>query len=182
MVFITISNLKYDKEVSFFCLLKKFLIIMITIFFRIALIDVAISWGLIYYIPEEFLMWLYSYYKLPDHNIFYINQQTPPINPQDPLGQLTDQDTGYNRNGTNQPLATNMANELENNYRARGSTLSGSLLPVPVKSFLLDHLSVNDRESYDKLLDGVNLDNNEQPKWWNLGNTKRLRDGLRNLA
>ena len=181
MVFIIISNLKYDKEVSLFYLLRQFLIIMITICFKISLINLAIFSGLIYYIPEEFLMWIYSYFKLQEYNICYINQRTPPINPQDPLGQLTGQGTGYNRNGTNQPLATNIANELENNYRIKGSTLSAQLLPLPIQRFLLDHLLVNDRESFNKVMDGVNVANHDNAKWWNLSNTNRLRDGLRNL-
>lgn len=42
--------------------------------------------------------------------------------------------------GTNQPGATNLANELEAQYRARGSTLSKNILPAKVKQFLLQHL------------------------------------------
>jgi len=72
---------------------------------------------------------------------------------------------GYNRNGTNQPIATNIADALKNEYDTNGSGMSAKLLPSNIKRFLVDYLLENDRATYDKLMGGVNLYKNENPKW-----------------
>lgn len=89
---------------------------------------------------------------------------TPTINPADPNGQLNQQGTGYNASGTNQPLATNIANELEANYRNRGATLSRELLTPKIELFLLDYFQRNDPASYNKLMNGVNAARGDKPK------------------
>lgn len=115
-----------------------------------------------------------------------MNNTTPTINPAaaaaaDPNGQLNQPGTGYNNNGSNQPIAGNIANELEVNYRTRGGTMSRELLTPKIELFLLDHFQRNDINSYNKVMNGVNTANGEKPKWWNISNTIALRNGLRNL-
>jgi hypothetical protein len=72
---------------------------------------------------------------------------------------------GYNRNGTNQPIATNIANALQIHYINYGGGLKDEILPVNLKRFLVDYLLENDKPKYDKIMEGVNLYNNEKPKW-----------------
>jgi len=63
------------------------------------------------------------------------------MNPQDPFNQLR---AGYNRVGTNQPIARNIAFELDHQHQTRGIKLSGRVLPPLVQQFLVDYLAIND--------------------------------------
>ena len=87
----------------------------------------------------------------------------PTINPADPNGQLNQQGTCYNVNGSNQPLATNIANELKAHYRAGNSGLSRTLFTLKIETFLLNHFLVNDPNSYTKVMERVNVANGERP-------------------
>jgi len=97
--------------------------------------------------------------------------------PQDPNNQLT---IGYNPNATNQPIGRNIATELQQQYAdTKTGTLSGSMMSDSVQRFVETHLQANDPPLYDKLQLGRTP--GQGPKWWNLSNTRRLRDGLNNL-
>jgi len=78
------------------------------------------------------------------------------------LNQLNN--IGYNRNGSNQPIAGNIARAMDRSYAEYGSSLRDDMLPANVKRFLVDYLLENDKARYDKLMEGVNLYNGDKPK------------------
>jgi len=71
---------------------------------------------------------------------------------------------GYNRNGSNQPIAGNIAHALQISYANYGSSLKDDMLPANVKRFLVDYLLENDKARYNKLMEGVNLYKGDKPK------------------
>lgn len=111
-----------------------------------------------------------------------VNIPIPPINPSYPNGQLLP-DGGYNTEGSNQPLARNISDELENlsktiNYHS----LSKSIFSRHdgLELFMIEYLLHNDRATYNKVAGptGEHIDN---LKWWAGANSKILRAGLRGI-
>lgn len=104
------------------------------------------------------------------------------IDPYDPAGQLAKPKPSmiYNLDGTNQPLANHLADELDLRYIYKGSNLVSYIFPEPVKAFLIEHFAINDREKYDILFPNPKKAEAEA-KWSKLSNTKSLREGLRAL-
>lgn len=100
------------------------------------------------------------------------------INPADPLNQLN-QAAPYNKNGTNQPLASNIAQCLDLRYQQSGTHLSSNIISPEITKSLVAHLRANDPERYYKLYPLVGRTSN--PQWSNLSNSKGLRDNLRNI-
>ena len=69
--------------------------------------------------------------------------------PQDPNNQLA---TGYNPNATNQPIGSNIATELQQQYaNPKTGALGGSMMSDSVLRFVETHLQANDPPLYDKL-------------------------------
>ena len=177
MVIIIISNLKnhndYKNEGYF---LIRFFSITFTIILYAYILHISVVLCACLINPN-YLELISSYFWLENQELLkcYIN----PISPEDPQNQLNNM--GYNRNGTNQPIATNIANALQIHYINYGAGLKDDILPANLKRFLVDYLLENDKPKYDKIMEGVNLYNNEKPKWWKIYNTRALREGLKSL-
>lgn len=161
--------------------------------FIIFFISISCMFLLHWFVPAILLLVIYNFFpeiwetfmhKLSKYIADYypdvlIMHMAPvnPIAPQDPSNQLV---VGYDPNGTNQPIGRNIASELQQLLdNTRNATLSGKSIPRPVQGFIESHLQANDPELYNKLQEGRTP--GQRPKWWNLNNTVRLRDGLYNL-
>lgn len=168
------NNTDYNNVWHF---VKKFLSIVFILTLYSYMLHIGVLLYICIFIPDYWQLILSEFWK--EHREIFISYVTTPISPADPMDQLNR--IGYNRNGTNQPIATNIADALKNEYDTNGSGMSAKLLPSNIKRFLVDYLLENDRPTYDKLMGGVNLYKNENPKWWNISNTKDLRNGLRAL-
>ena len=99
-----------------------------------------------------------------DENPIGLIKKTQVIIPDDPNGQLSKSGTGYNENGSNQPLAKNIADALEVSYKEKGSPLNRHMLPHKLELFLLDHFLKNDPATYDKVMDGLDIPKGERPR------------------
>ena len=100
-----------------------------------------------------------------------------PLQISDPLNQAA---RGYNPQGGNQPLARNIASALEHQKSLVGNAMSRFVLSPLHQQFLLDHLSYNERDLYDKLMNPPGQSG--QPVWWKVSNTARLRNSIHNAT
>lgn len=144
--------------------------------------DCAILIALYYFFPEYFHDLIALKAKL-----VLVCYMLPSMQIQDPLNQLM-RPGAYVHGITNQPIASNIAQALQDKYNATATgTLSGSMFsPLPPlllleeeEQFVLSHLLQNDPVSYNKVMAGIDI-NVQKVKWYNLSNSIALRAGLRN--
>jgi hypothetical protein len=121
--------------------------------------------------------------NIPLENLPHTLPHQPPLQVVNEWGQAVST-LGYNDlpGATNQPYATYLANALEVHYKNIGfkPNLSRFVLSPNETLFLKGYLRVHDVNKYEKVFTENDL-NNSLPKYNKLSNTKKLRDGLRNL-
>lgn len=163
MVISTISNIK-NNEVQYNggYYIKRFFLISFILTFNSHMIYIGTLLYIYIVIPDYFQIISLEYWKEHWHLLKMNLDPLRGIIPEDPENQLTN--TGYNRNGTNQPIASNIAHAMDVSYSNFGSALTYDMLPANVQRFLLNYLLDNDRARYDKIMTGVNLDNGDKPK------------------
>jgi hypothetical protein len=103
--------------------------------------------------------------------ISYINK--PILNVHDPNNQLA---MGYVHGASMQPLARNIAAALAEHPNKQ---LTAAMLPDNVKQFLELHFFFNMWGNHVNLTSGYA--DTKTLKWWNVSNSKGLRDSLNNL-
>ena len=99
-----------------------------------------------------------------DSFILYMRNPRTPITVDDLFSQLF---WGYNSTGTNQPVAASIADQLEDEYRTYGSSLSRNVLPPHVQNFLFGYLQAKDPDNFNKILP---LHPGGDFRWWKLQN------------
>ena len=155
---------------------KRFLSIVFTLALYSSIFHMNVLLYICVFMPDFWQSILLEFWKEhPEYLICNANV----IIPEDPLNQLNN--IGYNRNGSNQPIAGNIARAMQVSYAEYGPSLKDDMLPANVKRFLVDYLLENDKARYDKLMEGVNLYNGDKPKWWKIQNVSPIRNGLRSL-
>lgn len=155
---------------------RKFLLIVFTLALYDSIFHISILIYIFVFIPDYWQLIILEFWK--EHSEYLICN-TNVIIPEDPLNQLNN--IGYNRNGSNQPIAGNIARAMDLSYAHYGPSLRDDMLPANVKRFLVDYLLDNDKARYDKLMEGVNLHNGDKPKWSKIHNVSPIRNGLRSL-
>lgn len=80
----------------------------------------------------------------------------------DPSGQIVLRCGTFNPHSSNQPVSSQLADALENNYKGR--VLSVRQFSPEVQSFLLDHLMYRDKQSYEKIMLGVETSTSKDPR------------------
>jgi len=103
------------------------------------------------------------------------NKTNGPLHINDPLDQSRN---GYNTNATNQPFARNLAAGLDHQNRLIKGTISKYTLTENDKAFLIAHLKHHEQYYYDRAM--YSPSRTGDPQWWKLGNSKKMRDSLRN--
>jgi hypothetical protein len=156
--------------------LKRFLSTVFILTLYGSIFHISIFIYICVFIPDSWQLILSEFWK--EHPEWLICNANVII-PEDPLNQLTNM--GYNRNGTNQPIAGNIARAMDLSYAHYGPSLRDDMLPANVKRFLVDYLLENDKARYDKLMEGVNLYNGDKPRWSKIQNVSPIRNGLRSL-
>lgn len=176
-VLFIISNLRDNNNYNNgWYFVKKFLsiVFILTLYGNIFYISILLY--ICVFIPDSWQLIFSEFWK--EHSECLICNVNVII-PEDPLNQLTN--IGYNRNGTNQPIAGNIARAMDRSYAEYGPSLKDDMLPASVKRFLVDYLLENDKARYDKLMEGVNLYNGDKPRWSKVQNVSPIRNGLRSL-
>lgn len=176
-VLFIISTLKNNNNyINGWYFLKRFLCIVFIFALYSSIFHISVLLYICVFLPDFWQLILLEFWKEhPEYLICNANV----IIPEDPLNQLNN--IGYNRNGSNQPIASNIARAMQVSYAEHGSSLRDDMLPANVKRFLVDYLLENDKARYDKLMEGVNLYNGDKPKWWKIQNVSPIRKGLREL-
>jgi len=175
-VLFIILTLKNNNNNNGWYFAKKFLSIVFILTLYGSIFHISILLYICVFIPDSWQLIFSEFWK--EHREYLICNVNIII-PEDPLNQLNN--IGYNRNGSNQPIASNIAHALQISYANHGSSLRDDMLPANVKRFLVDYLLENDKARYDKLMGGVNLYKGEKPKWSKVYNVSPIRDGLRSL-
>ena len=112
-----------------------------------------------------------------DTNQGRVGLRTGPIQVNDPLNQAQ---TGYNPNGTNQPLAGNIASALEHQYHQGNRRMGRFIFSPNHAQFVLDHLSYREPDLYRLITNPTGPCPSGDPIWYKLPNNFALRDSLRN--
>ena len=178
LTFLVVSCLKQESCVTFWSFVSRILTALFFFMFYWFLIELGIISVLLSYINVlmaeifESIAFIFQQWAINsalDMNnlILHVNRRAIPINPDDPSNKLL---TGFNANGTNQPLAGNIASELNVSYSRNGSGLS-------VQDFLVGYFYHRDMDRYIKLIPNPN----ESLKGWNLSKNKNLRKNLTEL-
>lgn len=177
LVLFIISTLRNNNNyINGWYFMKKFLSIVFILGLYGSIFHTSILLYICVFIPDSWELILSKFWKEhPECLICNANV----IIPEDPFNQLNN--IGYNRNGSNQPIAGNIARAMDLSYAEYGSSLRDDMLPANVKRFLVDYLLENDRARYDKLMEGVNLHNGDKPRWSRIYNISPIRNGLRSL-
>lgn len=175
LVFFILSNLRNNNNNynNGWYFVKKFLSIVFILALYGSIFHISILLYVYIFIPDYWQLILSEFWK--ECLICNVNL----ITPEDPLNQLNN--IGYNRNGSNQPIAGNIARAMDLSYAHYGPSLRDDMLPASVKRFLVDYLLDNDKARYNKLMEGVNLYNGDKPKWSKIHNVSPIRNGLRSL-
>lgn len=143
-VLFIISTLRNNNYNNGWYFVKKFLFIIFILTLYGSIFHISILLYICVFIPNSWQLILLEFWK--EHReclICNVNM----IIPEDPLNQLNN--IGYNRNGSNQPIANNIAHALQISYANHGSSLRDDMLPANVKRFLVDYLLENDKARYD---------------------------------
>lgn len=177
-----------DREFnSFLSITYIFIVTVIITYLSMTCLGIGAMFIFYYFMPVTFeLFWNKLITDLQDYSLCHmmpnqgrVNNKNIPISPADPLGQLDRISSVFNRDSTNQPLARNIAEALDLQSEKSGGLLSSNIIPHKVSLFLSEHLRLNDRARYEKIF--PENESNSIPQWWNLSNTKGLRDNLRNI-
>ena len=83
----------------------------------------------------------------------------------------------YNTNGTNQPIAINLARVLQDRYYSNGVSLNINILPARVQNLIAGYLQANDPDN--TILPPCRGGNY---RWCKLCSISRLRKVLSNLG
>ena len=73
------------------------------------------------------------------------------------IKDLLNQSNHYNRNGRNQPFASNLASALEHQNNLKGSTMTGIVLKVDQEYLYIQHLLPNQPDLYNKVMQDKRL-------------------------